>query len=581
MLVMISILATLPAGYENDVKGVDENNTISVKLTPESSQLSPKMEQEEPFSGNNVVPSNSVEKVDFEVERTPETIDNNQAVPQFVIKGTIVDDYEESIEGKSPLPNMDDLLNPTDAPYEPKTFSNEFIEVPDVEDTESEFQYMVESSSESDLETVTVTIPDLQTRLAPNFHGPPEGDKGNKLGNAPEALYKVLQKFLAKGKMPPPNFPVPYVIYTNSSGVEKFTDALTKMPIMLNVDDNKDTGQGNGKDIRVRTTMSVNPLRITVFVELRGGTPPPDLQIYVSFPAFFYNGEAGDPDGEPYWLFGYETRDGSNVPDDITITFGVDQSLGSDHVFDFDWASDSGIDPLRFRFGTFQVVDQNTTNPIFPAFASFEVSSPPTAGLTFETIETDTMTQKCMYWTAPFSFNLSFNFSEIEELVGLDYDYPMTITVDQVPQSFSICTIEDRAANTYSIDYVASAPVDVVLMSTVIEVEGLPTVEIDLRIEDMPDELHVLMGDGYLNVDVTSNVGLLALDASADLGLAAIDSMINARLRIYDIPDFNATWFADDTGNGFALDAPSCVGSIELAFSFGGNNRNCTPHIGS
>jgi hypothetical protein len=514
---------------------------------PEKSAPSPDQETGTP---DNQLPQNPDEGQKTEIQYVPHP----------------PEDPQESIFGPDNfrIPNEDGVQ------YASTTFTNEFFEVPPVTDTESEFSYSVKSSEPSVLEVVTVTMPEDEVEEEMKTHGNhDDGEKGNKLGNAPEALYRVLQKFLAKGKMPPPNFPVPYVIYTNSSGVEKFTDALTKMPIMINVDDDKDTGQGNGRDIRVKTTISTNPLTITVFVELKQGTPPPDLQIYVCFPAFFYNGEAGDPDGEPYWLFGYETREGSSIPGDITITFGVNQSLGRDHVFDFDWDSGSGIDPLRFRFGTFQVVDQNTTNPIFPAFASFEVSSPPLAGLTFETIETDTMTQKCMTWTAPFSFNLSFNFTEIEELVGLDYDYPMTITVDQVPQSFSICTIEDRAANTYSVDYVASSTVDLVLLSTEIVVEDLPTVTIDLRIEDMPAEIHAVLGDGYLNVDVTSNVGLLALDASADLGLAAIDNMINARLRIYDIPDINATWYADGTGNGFALDAPSCVGSIELAFSFG------------
>jgi hypothetical protein len=174
-----------------------------------------------------------------------------------------------------------------------------------------------------------------------------------------------------------------------------------------------------------------------------------------------------------------------------------------------------------------------------------------------------------MIWSAPTSFALSFNFSEVEELAGLDYDFPMTMTVNKIPQSFSICTTEDRAANTYSVDYVASSTVDLLQMSTEIVEEGIPTVEIDLSIEDMPAEMHVVLGDGYLNVDVDSNVGLLALDATADLGLAEIDNMINARLRVYDIPDFGATWYADGTGNGFALNAASFVGSIELAFSFG------------
>jgi hypothetical protein len=569
MLVFVSLLATMPVGVNEDLGDSGENVENQSIESPENNDLPVSTNQEELAPEKTLIPDLDQEDGIFEENHPPTNLDQeedtgSQDFPQSP------DGTQEGTPDSSEDQASDNDEDPTKILDGHKTFTNEFVEVPDVQDTESEFTYSYKSSESSNLEVKEILLPENEVQQAMKALGPPEdGEKGNKLGNAPEALYRVLQKFLAKGKMPPPNFPVPYVIYTNSSGVEKFTDALTKMPIQINVDNDKDTGQGNGKDIRVRTTMSVNPLEITVFVELKGGTPPPDLQIYVSFPVFFYNGESGDPDGEPYWLFGYETREGSDIPGDITITFGVNQSLGSNHVFDFDWNSDSGIEPLRFRFGTFQVIDQNTSAPIFPAFASFEVSSPPTAGLTFETIETETMTQKCMYWTAPFSFNLSFNFSEVEELVGLDYDYPMTITVDQVPQSFSICTTEDRAANTYSIDYVASSTVDLVLLSTEIDVEDVPTVEIELRIEDMPAELHVLMGDGYLNVDVTSNVGLLALDASADLGLAAIDSMINARLRIYDIPDFNATWYQDGSGNGFALDAPSCVGSIELAFSFG------------
>ena len=225
-----------------------------------------------------------------------------------------------------------------DDPEQQLEFINEFTEIPEVKDTESEFEYAEETPDSTDLESESVSLEDFETQLALQSRGKPEddGEKGNKLGNAPTALYNVLQKFITKGKKVPPNFPVPYKIYTNSSGVEKFTDCLTKMPIMINVDNDKDTGQGNGKDISVKTTISTNPLEMTLFVERKSGTPAPDLQIYVSFPAFFYNGEAGDPDGEPYWLFGYETLAGSDIPEDITITFSVNQSLGSNHIFDFD-----------------------------------------------------------------------------------------------------------------------------------------------------------------------------------------------------------------------------------------------------
>ena len=159
----------------------------------------------------------------------------------------------------------------------------EFVDIPHVEDTESDFSYNEKitisteakgesivipdfynprtSSVEIDLEDEPMVESELESQMITKTRGKPEddGEKGNKLGNAPNALYRVLQKFLAKGKAVPPNFPVPYKIYTNSSGVEKFTDCLTKMPMQINVDNNKSTGKGNGKDIRVKTTISTNP----------------------------------------------------------------------------------------------------------------------------------------------------------------------------------------------------------------------------------------------------------------------------------------------------------------------------------
>ncbi|UCD18890.1 MAG: hypothetical protein JSU64_05535, partial [candidate division WOR-3 bacterium] len=457
------------------------------------------------------------------------------------------------------------------SPGNPKTFSNEFVQVPTPDDTESVFSYGDPSDPSMAFGTASPPITlSSSNATTPKGLGPPsDDDHKEKLGRAPEALYRVLQKFLAKGKLPPPNFPVPYVIYTNSSGVEKFTDVLTKMPIQINVDDDKDTGKGNGKDIKVKTTMDVSPLILTTTVEALDDTLPPDLEIYVTFPSFFYNGEAGDPEGEPYWMYGYETQPGHDIPGDITMTFTVDISLGSEHIFNFDWTSESGIDPLGFTFGTFQVLDQNTTAPIYPAFSNFVVSSPSVASLTFETDETDTITRKCMIWTAITSFYLEFEFAELEKILGTNYGYPMNITVDRVPQSFSICTVEDRAANTYTIDYVASSTVDMLLMETEIVVGGSSTITVELRIEDMPAEFHLELGDGYMNVDVTSNVGLVVLNVTADIGLAGINNMINIFLRITDIPDFIATWHEDDTGNGFALDAVSCIGSIEMAFSYG------------
>jgi hypothetical protein len=401
-------------------------------------------------------------------------------------------------------------------------------------------------------------------------NGPSNKSKGGKLGNAPEALYRVLEKFLAKGKAPPPNFPVPYTVYTLSDGgVEKVTDVLTKQPTMIDVDNSSDTGQGK-KDIRVKTTIDTDPLVITTEVERLGNTNPTFLQVLVTFPAFFYNGEAGDPDGEPYWMFGYSTEIGSEIPEDITMTFGVDRTLGSEHIFNFDWTSDSGIDPLMFTMGIFQVQDQDTSSPIFPAFADFIVSSPPFAGLDFTTFETDDVTLKCMNWTAPSSFALDFGFSEAETILAVDFDYDMTVTVDSIPQSFSFCMEEDRATNEFTVDYTASSTVDIIEVMTEIVINDISTtVSIELGVEDMPAGLHAVLGDGYLNVDVDTNVGLVRLDATADIGLAGIDNMINLRLRINDIPDFGATWYEGGAGNGFALDAPSCVGSIELAFSYG------------
>lgn len=402
-----------------------------------------------------------------------------------------------------------------------------------------------------------------------NGKGPSNKSKGGKLGNAPEALYNVLEKFLAKGKAPPPNFPVPYVVYTKSDGdVEKVTDILTKQPCMINVDDVKATGQGH-KDIRVKTTIDVDPLVMTTTIERLGNTHPTYLEVLVTFPAFFYNGEAGDPDGEPYWSYGYTTEPGSEIPEEITMTFTVDKSLGSEHIFKFDWVSESGIDPLKFTMGTFQVQNKDIDSPIYPAFSEFVVSSPPWASLTFETDETDDYSLKCMNWSAPMSFYLTFGFLENETIMGNDVIFDMDVTVDSVPQSFSFCMAENRAANTFTVDYIASSPVDLIDVTTEIVVEAVATVTINLLILDMPAEFHATMGDGYLDVDVLTNVGFVGLNATADLGLAAIASMLNVRLMIWDLPNFSATWFQDDTGNGFSLEAASCIGQIEFAFSFG------------
>ncbi len=399
--------------------------------------------------------------------------------------------------------------------------------------------------------------------------GPSEKSKGGKLGNAPEALYRVLEKFLAKGKMPPPNFPVPYTVYTKSDGdVEKITDILTKQPSMIDVDNSSDTGQGK-KDIRVKTTIDVEPLRITTEVERLGNTNPTYLQILVTFPAFFYNGEAGDPEGEPYWMFGYATEVGSEIPEDITMTFTVDQTLGSEHMFNFDWTSDSGIDPLMFTMGIFQVQDKDLSSPINPAFSDFIVSSPPWAGLTFETYETGTSSTKCMNWDAPSSFELAFGFSEEETISGDDVSFDMTIDVDSVPQSFSVCTTEDRAANEYLVDYTASSEVDSFNIVTDIYVNDVSGVNINTTILDMPAEFHAVLGDGYLTVDVLDNVGFVGVNASAALGLGTVPIFANISLLIFDLPDFNATWFQGGDGNGFALEAPSCIGQLELAFSLG------------
>ncbi len=399
--------------------------------------------------------------------------------------------------------------------------------------------------------------------------GPSNKSKGGKLGNAPDALYRVLEKFLAKGKAPPPNFPVPYVVYTRSDGdVEIITDVLTKQPSMIDVDDSQATGQGR-KDIKVKTTIDVDPLTITTEITRLGDPNPAFLQVYVTFPAFFYNGEAGDPNGEPYWMFGYTTEPGSEIPEDITMTFSVDRTLGAEHAFDFDWTSDSGIDPLKFTMGIFQVQDRDLSAPIFPAFAEFIVSSPPNAGLTFTTAETATVSLKCMNWTAPAAFNLAFGFSEQEILSGSNVSFNATIDVDSVPQSFSVCTQEDRGANTYTVDYTANAQVDEFNITTDIDIDGTSAININALILNMPAAFHAVFGDGYLDVDVQSNVGFVGLNATASIGMMAVPIYANISLMIWDIPDFNATWFQDSNGNGFALDAPSCIGEIQLAFSLG------------
>jgi hypothetical protein len=351
--------------------------------------------------------------------------------------------------------------------------------------------------------------------------GPSNKSKGGKLGNAPEALYNVLEKFLAKGKAPPPNFPVPYVVYTKSDGdVEIVTDVLTKQPSMIDVDDSKDTGQGR-KDIKVKTTIDVDPLRITTRIIRLGDPNPAFLEVYVTFPAFFYNGEAGDPNGEPYWLFGYTTEPGSEIPEDITMTFSVDRTLGAEHAFDFDWTSDPGIDPLKFTMGIFQVQDKDLSAPIFPAFSNFVVSSPPNAGLTFTTAESTTVSLKCMNWTAPAAFNLAFGFSEQESLSGSDVFFNATIDVDSVPQSFSVCTQEDRGANTYTVDYTASAQVDEFNITTDIDIDGTSAININALILNMPAAFHAVLGDGYLDVDVQSNVGFVGVNATAEIGFGS------------------------------------------------------------
>ncbi len=427
----------------------------------------------------------------------------------------------------------------------------------------SEFSYV--QSPEDGLTLMTESLIFEESAISSqSSHGETHGPGGNKLGNAPEALFRVLEKFLEKGKLPPPQFPVPYVVYTLSDGVEKFTDTLTKMPIMINVDDSSGTGQG-GKDIRVKTIIDVDPLRITSTVERLGASNPAYLKVLITFPAFFYTGESGAPEGNPYWQFGYETQTGFEIPEDITMTFSVDTSIGSDHTFDFDWSSTSGIPELGFIFGTFQVADGDVTTPLLPAFSNFVVSSPPSAFLTFETIETETTTTKCMYWNAPQPFFLQFSYGEIEEIEGVTFEYDMEVTIDEVPQTFSVCTTEDRATGTYSVDYTASSTVDLLEIATEITIESAVTVEIYLRIEDMPEEIHVELGDGYLDVDVSQNVGLLLLEAAADLGLAGINMLINLQLILVDIPDFTATWSLVS----FTLNTVTCLGKIQFAFSTG------------
>ncbi len=393
------------------------------------------------------------------------------------------------------------------------------------------------------------------------------GSAGNRLGNAPESHYRNLQKFLQKGKAPPANYPVPYVIYTNSSGVETFTTAFTKQPVSIDIDNNKATGQG-GKDIRVKTEIGVNPLTMTTTVDRLGSPNPPDLFVSVTFPAFFYNGETNDPAGVPYWTYGYQTQPFQGIPVNVQMNFTVDHSVGTVHTFNFAWTSTSGIPHLGFEYGVFQVVDQNTTAMINPAFASFVVTSPPFAGLTFTTAEVGTASTKCMNWAAGASFGLSFGYDELRSLVGVDY--PMNVTVQDVPAAFSICTTEDRAAHTYSLNYTASSDVAYADVQTQIAVSGSPTVNIDLTVRDMPSHIEGVLGDGSLAVTDSSPVGMVALNASATVGLANISSMVNLRMIIASLPSFTATWGQGSTGNFFDLETVTgCIGRIELAFSYG------------
>ena len=403
------------------------------------------------------------------------------------------------------------------------------------------------------------------------------GHNGGKLGNAPESHYKVLQKFLQKDKAPPPNFPVPYVIYTKSDGgVEMTSDAFTKQPVMINVDDNKDTGQG-GKDIRVKTTINVDPtgaypLSMETYIELLGSPNPSYLQVTVTFPAFFYNGEAGAAGGEPYWTYGYETQPGHGIPPSILMDFAVDKSVGSDHSFKFGW---TGIpaSPLGFLMGIFQVLDPSSTTPNLPAFSNFVVDPLPTmASLTFGTTETPTLTRKCMNWATDTQFHLGFDFSEAESILGTPVSFDSTVNINQVPAAFSICTAEDRAAHTYSIDYTASSNVAIFSIMTDIFFGGPSTVHIDLEIDNMPAEIHVVLGAGSLSVGVSSNVGMVQLSATANLGLAEIPTMFNVMLQLNDIPSFTASWSQTSSTNSFSLDTASpssCIGSIRFAFANG------------
>ncbi|HEV8594442.1 MAG TPA: hypothetical protein VGR51_02825, partial [Thermoplasmata archaeon] len=313
-------------------------------------------------------------------------------------------------------------------------FTTDFTAVP-MSPSEATAPFSIDSSDSEPIALSVETVA-FSSRDTPSvLQGQSEDDHGGQLGNAPEALYKVLQKFLDRGVNPPAHFPVPYLVYTRSGATELYTDVLTKMPIMINVDESSSTGQG-GKDIRVLTTIDVNPLVITSRVELLGDTHPADLRIIVAFPAFFYNGEAGAPDGETFWLFGYETLAGSQIPLEITMMFTVDVTLGTEHVFDFDWDAAAGIDPLGFTLETVQLQDlppADLSNPFYPATTYFEVSSPDFASLTFTTFETPTSSTKCMVWSAASAFLLDYTFAEADDLGGTLVTYDLTATVDQVP----------------------------------------------------------------------------------------------------------------------------------------------------
>jgi len=395
-----------------------------------------------------------------------------------------------------------------------------------------------------------------------------------------QGLYLLLQEILDAGLTVPPQL-VPYWIYTRSDGgVEKFCQAITNVPVTLNVDNNAATGKGLLGDLRVVSHLELGPLAAVSKVDLLGDVNPVFLHYNVSFPAFFFNGEAHDLDGEPWWKFGYETQPAEPIPRDVTMTLAVDHTVGAEHVFDFDWDSIAGIPHLGFHFGIFQVVGQDLSDPRFPSTGEFTVTSPPFAFLTFTTTSTGLSTTNCMVWSAPFAFGLSYGFSGNQTLFGTSVLYQIDVTVQNVPTSFSLCLTQDRGAATDTIAYTASADVALVQWDMALNITGITNLSVVLEIHDLTTGFSATLGDGTLHFVVTPDgdtIGSLLLQITEMTGFLdllhafASQTIVFYSLEVDDLPSFDASWStrtASPPWNFFKVQTASLpIGSIELAMS--------------